>query len=92
MVMRPTRVTRPASAPVMCPRLRPRAAKISENSEICATVSPARNPVRLRYPITPMITMTISGLPISTNNDSPMATASSKKLDVPIRAQGAAIL
>jgi hypothetical protein len=63
--------------------------KISENSLICATVNPARKPVRLRYPMAPMIASTISGLPISTNSDSTIAgpTLRAKNREVERRAE-----
>jgi hypothetical protein len=48
MVTRPTMVTRPSASSVTCPIETPMATKINENSLICATVSPARKPVRLR--------------------------------------------
>jgi hypothetical protein len=49
------------------------ATKMIENSLTWATVRPQRNAVRLRYPMYPVMAMTISGLPIRTNNDSTTA-------------------
>ncbi len=69
MVIKPTSVISPIVSCCKCPRLLPSAARINENSLIWATVSPARKPVRLRYPIAPMMIMTIIGLPISTNSE-----------------------
>ncbi|HOM29322.1 MAG TPA: hypothetical protein PLS81_07685 [Deltaproteobacteria bacterium] len=48
MVTTPTTVTRPTISWPMCPRASPDATTIRENSLICATVRPARNPVLLR--------------------------------------------
>ena len=48
MVIRPTSVVSPSALSPTCPRLMPMATKTMENSEICATVSPARKPVLFR--------------------------------------------
>jgi hypothetical protein len=46
MVISPTSVTSPSASVSTWPSVTPIAMKISENSLICATVSPARKPVR----------------------------------------------
>ncbi|OQC22721.1 MAG: hypothetical protein BWX71_02307 [Deltaproteobacteria bacterium ADurb.Bin072] len=69
MVTTPTRVMSPMVWGEMWPRASPAAATMRENSLICATVSPARNPVLLRYPMAPMMASTMMGLPTSTKSE-----------------------
>jgi len=48
IVTSPTSVVSPSACTLTCPSVMPMATKTIENSLICATVRPARKPVRLR--------------------------------------------
>ena len=55
------------------PTFTPSAIRISENSEIWATVNPGMNPMCLEYPNLPIKKITISGFPINTKHENTIA-------------------
>ena len=72
MVMTPTAVMSETTPAEICPSEKPIAARIKLNSEIWLTVTPVINDVRLRYPRTPIITSTMSGLPMRIKSENAM--------------------